>query len=176
MRETGGHAEKGLYTADTWSVLITEPHDCPQGGLWSSVSLSLPASVPACLCGCRHAVCVSQRVKYTGIGSGVCVCTWTSLCLAFLQANRLRCQMTIRLKWGAGREKSVSQCMFLCLIRVPGWKYKTTLDFNIATVCAFIPASATSACIQTLWLKVLPKSRMLDYNQHCQYSVRSYTS
>lgn len=55
--------EKDLYTADTWSLLITEPCDSPRGALWSSVSLPLPATVHACLRGCRHAVCVSQRVK-----------------------------------------------------------------------------------------------------------------
>lgn len=87
--------EKDLYTSDTWSLLITGPCDYPRGVLLSSVSLSLPGSVHACLCGCCHAVCVSQRVKYTGIGSGVCVCTWTFFYLTFLQANNLRCKMTV---------------------------------------------------------------------------------
>lgn len=48
---------KDLCTADTWSLLISEPCDRPLGVLWSSVSLSLPPSA-----------CVSWRVKYMGIG------------------------------------------------------------------------------------------------------------
>lgn len=111
-------AAHGLY----WSLSHVT---VPPGVLWSSVSLSLPASVLVCLRGCRHAVCVSQRVKYTGIGSGVCVCTWTSLCLAFLQANKLRCKTTIRLKLGAGAEDPAASA-FLCLILGPRLKVQNT--------------------------------------------------
>lgn len=32
QRQTEGQAEKDLYTADTWSLLITEPCDCPGEG------------------------------------------------------------------------------------------------------------------------------------------------
>lgn len=87
-------------------------------------SPSLAATVPACLCGRRHAVCASQRVKQTGIGSGVCVCAWTWLCLAFLGAEmggRLGFKMTIWQKtpkktpkktkpWWTGR-KSIWKCL-----------------------------------------------------------------
>lgn len=59
---------KDLCTADTWSLLISEPCDRPLGVLWSSVSPSLPPSALARLRGCRHTVCVSWRVKYMGIG------------------------------------------------------------------------------------------------------------
>lgn len=91
--------------------MITEPCDRPPGVLRSSVSFSLPVSALACLRGCRHAVCVSWRVKYMGIGSGVCVCTWTSLCL-FLQANKLRCnKTTISLEQGAARQKFTQQIL-----------------------------------------------------------------
>lgn len=123
-----------LYTADTWSLLITEPCDCPQGVLWSSVSLSLPASVLACLCGCRHVVCVSQRVKFIAIGSGVRVCTWTSLCLAFLQADELRCKMTVRLRDGEAWEENPAANACVCLIRVPDWKCKHLLTLSLTNL------------------------------------------
>lgn len=90
MRQSSENSDRegSLYSRHISSLLITEPCDCPRGVLWSS----LPESVRACLRGCLHAVCVSQHVKYTGIGSGVCICTWTFLYLTFLQANNVRCK------------------------------------------------------------------------------------
>lgn len=52
-----GQAEWVLYTANTWSVLISEPCDCPQGDLQSSGSLSLPARLSVWVSSCR--LCVS---------------------------------------------------------------------------------------------------------------------
>lgn len=45
VRETERQAEKDLYTADTCSLLITEPCDCPQGVLWSSLCLRVCSPV-----------------------------------------------------------------------------------------------------------------------------------
>lgn len=71
-----------------WSQDHVTPPPRPEGVTLPLLeSPSLAAAVPACLCGRRHAVCASQRVKQTGIGSGVCVCAWTRLCLAFLGAE-----------------------------------------------------------------------------------------
>lgn len=156
-REAEGRAEKDLYTADTWSLLIAEPCDRPLGVLWSSVRLSLPASALVCLCGCRHAVCVSRRVKYVWIGSGVCVCTWTSLCLAFLQANKLRWKMTIRLEWGAGRNiQQQNACFCVCFRSQIESVTPLDTDFNtvpVLQVCAF------------------RHQIMLHHRQHCQKPI-----
>lgn len=54
-RQTEGQAERGLYTADTWCVLITQPCDCPRG------CVMVPCKSPfACECA-RLSVWVSSR-------------------------------------------------------------------------------------------------------------------
>lgn len=70
-KQMEGQAARDLYTADTWSPLITEPCDGPQGVLWSSVSLSLPgACSPVCVGVVMPSACLSV-LSVQGIRSGV---------------------------------------------------------------------------------------------------------